>query len=91
MSRIEAAPSPTAGVAPLEITEKNEAIMTDIEIQKAPAVPVELSGGAGKMEAISAVFGNRGKLIIIGVYVLYPIQCTIWCICSFTCMLTSPG
>lgn len=66
MSKIEAAPS--VGVEPMDITEKREEpMMTDIEIQKAPAVPVELSGGAGKMEAIVAVFGNRGKLIIIGV------------------------
>lgn len=84
MSNIEAVPSPSAGVAPMEITEKNEAMMTDIEIQKAPAVPVELSGGAGKMEAITAVFGGRGKLIIIGVCVyLCFFHCRIYT--SFPC------
>lgn len=66
MSKIEAAPSTGVG----EVTEKNDVVTTDIELQKTPLVPIEASGGAGKMEAITAVFGERGKLIIIGAYVL---------------------
>ncbi|CAK7205002.1 hypothetical protein SEUCBS139899_007766 [Sporothrix eucalyptigena] len=69
MTTVESVP---AGLpTPVDISEKkNEPVMTDIEIQKAPAVPVEMSGGAGKMEAITAVFGTRGKLIIIGAMVI---------------------
>ncbi|CAK7223999.1 hypothetical protein SBRCBS47491_005398 [Sporothrix bragantina] len=68
MSTVESAPA--RAPTPVDLSEKkDEPIMTDIEIQKAPAVPVETTSGAGKMEAIVAVFGSRGKLIIIAAMV----------------------
>ena len=68
MSAVERVPA--GAPSPIELSEKkDDTVMNDIEIQKAPAVPVETTGGSGKMEAVVAVFGSRGKLIIIGAYV----------------------